>query len=231
MNAIMWIHIGGGLLALLAGTAAVAARKGGRMHARAGTWFALSMLVLGATATLLARVKGDQELGLGGVVTCYFVLTAWVTARRRDGSAGTFEAVAGAAAIGTGALIAWAAVMTDATTPAGRGPLFVIAFACLLAGAGDLKMLLAGKLSAARRLSRHVWRMCAAFFIATGSFFIGQQDVMPVAVRGSPFLFVLGFAPFAVMLYWLVKLRFTKAIARSKRSGLIFIGREAPSNG
>ena len=68
--------------------------------------------------------------------------------------------------------------------------------------------------------------MCFAFFIATGSFFLGQQDVMPEAVRGSPILFVLAFAPFAVMLFWLARLRFAKAIARSKQSGRMFIGRQ-----
>jgi hypothetical protein len=52
--------------------------------------------------------------------------------------------------------------------------------------------------------------MCFAFFIATGSFFLGQQDVMPQAVQGSPVLFVLAFAPFAVMAFWLVRLRLGK---------------------
>ena len=56
--------------------------------------------------------------------------------------------------------------------------------------------------------------MCVAFFIATGSFFIGQQDILPAAVRGSPWLFLLGFAPFALMAFWLVRLRFAKALAR-----------------
>ena len=60
--------------------------------------------------------------------------------------------------------------------------------------------------------------MCFAFFIATGSFFLGQQDVLPQAVRGSPILFVLAFAPFAVMAFWLVRVRFAKAIARLKLS-------------
>ena len=57
--------------------------------------------------------------------------------------------------------------------------------------------------------------MCFAFFIATGSFFLGQQDVLPAAVRGSPILFVLAFAPFAVMLFWLVRLRFAKAVVEA----------------
>jgi hypothetical protein len=56
--------------------------------------------------------------------------------------------------------------------------------------------------------------MCFAFFIATGSFFLGQQDVLPKAVQGSPVLFVLAFAPFAVMLFWLARLRFAKTIGR-----------------
>ena len=56
--------------------------------------------------------------------------------------------------------------------------------------------------------------MCFAFFIATGSFFLGQQDVLPKALRGSPILFVLAFAPFAVMLFWLVRIRFAKTIGK-----------------
>jgi hypothetical protein len=56
--------------------------------------------------------------------------------------------------------------------------------------------------------------MCCAFFIATGSFFLGQQDVLPSAVRGSPILFVLAFAPFVLMLFWLVRLRFARKVGR-----------------
>lgn len=32
----------------------------------------------------------------------------------------------------------------------------------------------------------HFWRMCAALFIAAGSFFLGQQKVILVWMRGSP---------------------------------------------
>lgn len=213
MNALTWVHIAGGLIAILAGALAIAARKGGRLHVSAGTWFAVSMLFLGVTASILGRLKEEPDSGLGGFLTCYFVLTAWVTARRRDGATGKFEIFACAAALGTAALMVWGGFM-GATTPAGSGPLFAIAAACGLAGLGDLKAILRKKLTPAQRLSRHLWRMCFAFFIATGSFFLGQQDVMPEAVRGSPFLFVLAFAPFAVMLFWLVRLRFAKAIGR-----------------
>ena len=212
MNALTWIHITGGSIAILAGTVAVAAGKGGRIHSGAGTWFVAAMLVLGSTASVLARAKGDSGLGLGGLLTCYFVATSWMTVRRRDGTTGRFEIAACALALGAAAAIAWSALAGEATTPAGTAPLFGFAGICLLAGLGDLRAVLLRKLTPARRLSRHLWRMCFAFFIATGSFFLGQQDVMPKAVRGSLMLFVLAFAPVAVMLFWLVRLRFAKAV-------------------
>ena len=223
---ITWIHIAGGLIALVSGTMAVAVRKGGARHASAGTWFVGSMLVLGVTASILEPFRSPPGSPVGGVLVCYFVATAWVAARRRDGTTGKFEIVACMLALGAGAVIVWAGLAGEATTPAGRGPLFAFAAICLLAGLGDLRAILRRKLTPAQRLSRHLWRMCVAFFIATGSFFLGQQDVMPAAVRGSPILFVLAFAPFAVMLFWLVRLRFAKAIARSKQSGRISIGRQ-----
>lgn len=73
-------------------------------------------------------------------------------------------------------------------------------------------------MTASQRLSRHLWRMCFALFVATGSFFIGQQDVMPAVVRGSPFLFVLGFAPLGIMLFWLVRIRLAKPLRRITES-------------
>jgi hypothetical protein len=94
--------------------------------------------------------------------------------------------------------------------------LFAVGGICLLAGLSDLKYIFRGKLSATQRISRHLWRMCFALFIATGSFFLGQQDVMPQAVRGSPILFVLAFAPFALMLFWLARVRFSRMISQLK---------------
>jgi len=213
MSPLTWVHIAGGSVAMISGAVAVVARKGGPLHLRAGNCFFASMLVLGVTASILAVLKDPPESGLGGILTCYFVATSWVTARRHDGITGRFEVVACAFALGAAALTAWHGfTAVESPTPVGRGPVFALAFVYALAGVGDLRAVLRGTLTGAQRISRHLWRMCLAFFIATGSFFLGQQDVMPVAVRGSPFLFVLAFAPFAVMLFWLVRVRFGKRI-------------------
>ena len=213
-DAIMWVHIAGGILALAFGTVAAAVRKGSPLHGSAGTGFVIAMLVLGVTAAILEPFRMPEPGSpVGGILICYFVATGWMAARRRDGTTGRFEIVACTAALGTAAVMAWGG-FTGATTPAGPGPIFAFAGLCLIAGLGDLMAVLRRKLTPTQRLTRHLWRMCVAFFIATGSFFLGQQDILPAAVRGSPILFLLAFAPFAIMLFWLVRLRFAKMVGR-----------------
>jgi hypothetical protein len=222
MNGITWIHVAGGAAALVSGTVALAVRKGGGMHMSVGTWFCMAMFVLGVTASILEPLKSPPESPIGGIMVCYFVATAWMAARRRSGTPGRFEKIAcaivlvmAAAIIGHGFEVALAPP-GQFPEPPGPGALFGLGGICLLAGLLDLKFIIRGKLSAAQRISRHLWRMCFAFFIATGSFFLGQQKVMPQAVRGSPILFVLAFAPFALMLFWLARVRFSTMISGLK---------------
>jgi hypothetical protein len=217
VNGITWIHVAGGMFALLSGAVAFAVRKGGGMHVSAGTWFCVSMFVLGVTASILAPFKSPPDTPIGGIMVCYFVATAWMTARRRSGTPGRFEKIACASVLVITALIIGHAFEVALAPPGqfpgppGPGALFALGAVCLLAGLSDLKFILRGKLSAMQRISRHLWRMCFAFFIATGSFFLGQQDVLPQALRGSPILFVLAFAPFALMLIWLARVRFSRS--------------------
>jgi uncharacterized membrane protein len=209
------IHIAAGIAAVLLGVVAIAVRKGSRRHAQAGTLFAAAMIVLGLTASILEPFRTPKPGSpITGLFVCYFVATSWVAARRRDGSTGKFEMLAAAVALSTGAVMIWAGLTGRSTTPVGSGPVFILAGLCLVAGLLDLRVVLRKRLTAGERIRRHLWRMCFAFFIATGSFFLGQQKVMPVAVRGSPILFVFAFAPFGVMLFWLVRLRFAKFIGR-----------------
>jgi hypothetical protein len=217
---ILWVHIAAGVVALLAGTGAVAARKGGRLHARSGSFFLGAMLVLGVTASILEPYRDPPGSPVGGVMVCYFVLTSWMAARRRDGTTGRFEMIACAGALGLGALMIWGALGGAARTPVGSGPVYALGGLCLLAGLLDLSAILRARLSQVQRISRHLWRMCFAFFIATGSFFLGQQQVLPAFVRGTPLQFALAFAPFGVMAFWLVWVRFSKSIARLRPAPL-----------
>lgn len=204
-------HVAAGLVALVAGAVALAARKGGSWHARAGTAFVVAMLVLGVSASILDTQKTPPASPLGGLFVCYFIATSWAAARRRDGTSGGFEKAACAVGLALGVLMIWGAYTgTAAPTPVGNGPIFIMGAVCLLGGLLDLSVILRGRLDPVQRKARHLWRMLFAFFIATGSFFLGQQDVLPKAVQGSPVLFVLAFAPFAVMAFWLIRLQLGK---------------------
>ena len=103
--------------------------------------------------------------------------------------------------------------------PRPRRPCTVYVFAIVgaIAAAGDLKMILRGGLSGTARIARHLWRMSAALTIASGSFFLGQQRIMPAFMRGSPWLFAPAVAPLLLMVFWLIRVRL---MTRFKRPGL-----------
>ena len=88
---------------------------------------------------------------------------------------------------------------------------FFMAAVLLLAASGDIRMLARGQYSGRQRITRHLWRMCFGLFIATGSFFLGQQQVFPAFLRGSILLTVLAVLPFPVMIYWLTRVCSSKA--------------------
>src|SRR5690349_11055920 len=85
------LHISGGTLALLTGAAAMVFRKGSRPHRVAGKVFVISMLCMACGAVYVAIGKHDTGNTIGGIMTFYFVTTAWLTARRREGGTGIFD--------------------------------------------------------------------------------------------------------------------------------------------
>ncbi len=64
------LHVGAGMIALVAGTVAVIARKGGYLHRRAGTVFVASMVVMAIFAAYLAVVVPDQLVNLFIASSC-----------------------------------------------------------------------------------------------------------------------------------------------------------------
>jgi hypothetical protein len=226
--AILVAHIAGGSIALVAGAAALTFRKGSRHHALAGTFFfgaMLAMAAIGAAVSpfLVSRGGGPRWFdSLAGILALYLVATGWATVRRKAGTTGRFEIAAllfaGLAAAAAAGFAVQAAGRPDGNL-AGYGPEGYGFFAGLFAlgAAFDLKTILGGGIAGAPRLARHLWRMGAALFIAAGSFFFGQQQVMPEFVQGSPLLAVPPFAVLGLMVFWLVKLRLPRRFNRFGR--------------
>jgi hypothetical protein len=211
-------HISAGVLAMFAGAAAISFRKGSRYHGVAGNVFVVSMLSMAAAASCLAFMKHQSNNVFGGLLTIYMVATAWATARRRNGETGIPDWLGFLFALTIGVL----SLFHGLQKMTGREPVDPGTFAfmqlfmgsvILLAGLGDLRMLLRG-ISGRRRIARHLWRMCFGWFIATGSFFLGQKQVFPAWLRGSPALLVPALLPLGLLIFWLVRVRFTNAYKR-----------------
>lgn len=207
-SSVLAVHIAAGVAGLISGAAAMIFRKGSERHRMYGNVFVISMLTLGLSAAYLAIDNGDFGNLVGGVFTVYMVGTAWTTARRRDGGATILDwAGLGAAAVGGAALLFLSIEGVRAqhvTAPTIAG--FFLAAIALLCAVGDLRMIRGG-LSGSQRIARHLWRMCFALFVASGSFFLGRIRIFPHAVRQLYIPWVLAFLPLLLMIFWLVRVR------------------------
>lgn len=208
MSPVLIVHVTGGILGIASGAVALLARKGSIVH-RAGGWvFLVAMAAAGASASTLAAILPDWSNFPGGLFVVYLVLTGWATLARTPALARLATqaglAIGGAAA--ACALLLGALAQRQPTLLAHGAPatLFVVGSFALFALALDL---IAMRSAPSRgRLSRHLWRMCAALFVGTGSFFLGQQQTMPAWMQGSPVLVVLAVAPLVAMLVWMARL-------------------------
>jgi hypothetical protein len=222
-------HICGGSVGLLSGTVALCVRKGSIRHALAGKVFVVSMLTMAVFAVYLAIKKHDPNNVGGGILTFYLLVTAWLTARRRDGKTNRFDWVLLLIPLALG-IFTWMngirIVRSGAPSPDGVpvGMSFFMGSVMLLAGAGDVRMLLRGRILGSARIARHLWRMCFGLFIAAGSFFMGPSNrplrllsSVGVAQHLSPALFnmtlylILTVFPLIMMIFWLIRVRFKNA--------------------
>lgn len=204
------LHIGGGTMGMISGGVAMFARKGGRLHRVSGTVFFVAMLFMAGVAAIVAPILPEARWTntTAAVFTLYLVATAWATVRRHAGEIGRFERAVvvvplGIAAMGL-ALVPYGAATGQMDSFA---TVYIFAVICALAATFDLKMIRRGGVAGTDRVVRHLWRMGAALFVATGSFFFGQADNLPVVIRESFIPTVLGVAPLALMAFWWIRVR------------------------
>ena len=226
---VLVIHICAGVLAMLAGAVAISFRKGSPRHVVAGKVFVFSMLTMAAGAMYLAILKHDPGNVGGGLITFYLTLTAWLTARHTDGQTSKFDWAAVLVPLTLGILI-WIGGLEklrshtppDDGVPAGMN--FFMGSVLLLAAAGDIRMLVRHGVLGTKRIARHLWRMCFAWFIASGSFFLGGDNrplrlLSKIGLRQPIFrtllrqevLVLLAIVPLMLLIFWLIRVRFAHA--------------------
>lgn len=207
-------HITGGALGLLAGSLSLFAPKGQILHKVAGTVFFLSMLIMSAAGTVLAYLKPVMISVIGGGLTFYLVLTAWLTVMRPANQTGLSEKAACFIALATGTagwLFGLEAVNSQSGIKDGFPPFpyFFFGGIAFLGAALDIRMMLNGGVSGKHRLARHLWRMCFALFMAAASFFLGQPELFPAAIS-LPLRFIPVVLLIVMTVYWLIRVLFSK---------------------
>jgi hypothetical protein len=215
-------HIGAGTIALAAGLVAAFARKGGYLHRQAGIVFTVSMMVMATFACYLAVVVPGQTVNLFiGTFVLYLVTTAWMTVHRREGTTGLFEKTALFVAVCLCAPFAILAFQV-ATGMAPffksaipfEGPvliaIYVFTSVLALAAIGDARVVLAGGITGAPRIARHLWRMCLGLTLAAGSFFTNALPrILPAPVHVTSLFFLPQLLVLAYLVFWMIRVRFT----------------------
>lgn len=216
-SGIVWlalaVHFAAGLVAIVTGGIALGVAKGGRSHKQSGLAFTYAMIVLGLTAAAIGAYEKVPSQVFAGLLAAYLVFTGMTTVKPLPGIGQRVNVALMllAFAYAVTNLYAGSVEWLDPTVEVvGRPrvvPPLVIGSVMLLAAIGDLRAIRAGGLRGTRRLARHLWRMCFALFVATGSFFLGQMKVIPEPVRIVPLLLLLGFAPIVFLFYWMWRVR------------------------
>jgi hypothetical protein len=225
MHTVLPIHVVAGALAIVFGFTALFVKKGGTIHRRGGMLFVYAMLVMGTTASILEYVQSAAATNVvAALMSIYFVGTALTAIRPVSRWTRAIDIAALTIAIAL-ALVSIIGGVKGVNTPglsSGGVPFrtigvmsFILATVLLLAAVGDVRVMRGGPLRGGPRLSRHLWRMCFALFIAAGSFFSIRERVAKILpepfttgpMRTLPFVLLFG-----AMFHWLWRMRGRRAV-------------------
>lgn len=236
ISAISNLHIILGTVGLVTGAVALFSAKGAKLHRKAGNVFFLSMLIVSAIGSYVAYIKTDIPFStalftcLLGIFTFYLVATSWITVKRRPSKRGWAEIVALLYILATAVFsltVGVDAAMSNTESKNGAPPMpveifYFFAGSAIFLALGDIILIIRGGISGSQRIARHLWRMCMAFFISAFILFMGNPQVFPLmlqkaAVLSVPVLSIPVLIILIVMVYWLIKLIFTKSRKTSKK--------------
>lgn len=206
-------HAGLGVVALLFGTVALAARKGHATHIRAGRLFLVFMAlvsVLGAGLGLL-NAQTQYITFHAGLLALTLIASGWLAARGHEDRAGAAVWMVGLVNLANA--VALVALGMQAQTTEGGMLLgfpaedyFFLAGMAGVAAAGDASLAFRKEISERHRIARHLWRMCVGFFIAAGSAFTGPgAGAFPEELRDAGVLVLPELIILALMLFWLAR--------------------------
>lgn len=207
---LVFLHILTGTVALISGALSFAVTKGSNLHKKFGLAFVLSMIVMTISGALLAFLATEKLNMVAGLVTFYLVVTAYLTVHPPKNNALIIHSIFMTLgfAIGVYAIYTGLTALNNGLSSIDGNPvqaIIVFGAISLLAAALDIRVIAKGRLKHKWQLVRHVWRIGFAMLIATASFFLGQSQVIPDAMRNiytlaGPVLLVL-----CLTAYWVIR--------------------------
>jgi uncharacterized membrane protein len=211
-DAALAFHIGGATAGLAAGTVAMIAPKGRRLHRLAGNVFFFAMLAMSGVGAVVAPMMDDIGSAFAGAITFYLVITGWLAGRQSIVKASRLQIV-GVALLAVAAVAVFVMGLQALASP-GKAlqsvpwfAFFVIGAIATLIGALDLKVILGPALTRPQRLARHIWRMGLALWIALMSG-LAQPKVGGAIFHGAPLLQWIPVAALVLTIaYWMVRVR------------------------
>lgn len=221
-------HIVAGSLGLVSGAFAAFSRKGSPLHRAAGTVFLVSMLTMAISGGIISALMGKQVPVLAAATTFYLVLSGWLLGRHASIGSRAPRAVSFALALlvtsygvylGVEALDGRTDILPDGfvVPPA---VYFIFAGMAGLGALFNLWALARGGFRGTTRIVQHLWRMLAALYIACGSFFNGQADVFPEAIRKSAILELPSLLVIGLLLFWVAKFTLIRWLLHLRRAAV-----------
>ncbi len=200
---LLWVHITGGTIALIAAAGAMATAKGDRWHVYSGRAFTLGMLVVFLTAVPMTFLRPNLFLFLIALFSFYLALTGWLRARNRSGTPAPADWIVATVM----ALTAIAMGVRGLTLVAAGDSMGIVllAFGGIGGGfaVGDLMALRGRRYRGSVRIAAHLTRMLAGTIAAVTAFTV-------VNIRLDP-AFLLWLAPTVVLtpviVYWNFRVR------------------------
>lgn len=221
---ILYTHIAGGVLGLLAGLIASLSKKGAYLHRNAGKVFLVSMLVcygIGAAVAPFLEV-GQRVNFVAAILALYLLISGIQAVKLKTYKASKFNLVGLCLSVVIallGLLFMYVGSQSESGTVDGSPPdaflLFVIAGT--LSSIGEARILIIKTLSPQGRIYRHLWRMCFSFFIASGSLFSGQIQLFPEWFASSFLIIFCSLFPLLILVYWTIKILLQKAMRYFER--------------
>jgi uncharacterized membrane protein len=220
MELTLLVHAFAAGLGLVLGSVALYASKGATLHRKSGILFVYAMLTMALTGAAMAAFKANAGNMIAGVLTAYLVITALTTVRPPTAALRRLEfgTMLIALALGATSITLGFEALTSPRGMRGGIPFpifFMFGTVALLAGVGDVRMIRSGGLRGVPRLTRHLWRMCYALWIAAASFFLGPRarvaKVLPEALLTPALLALPVLLVLVVMFYWLWRIRIRRS--------------------